>query len=218
VLSIAVKGENVYVELKSGPGKLTPTGAVTPDGKARVEVNVGFKRYEAQRLAATVLAYIHAWDVHRIMVHQQLVGRPAPYLLTATAAAAIDIAGAGVTSAGAVYGPDAADPDYPQEAPAAGHPVEIAGGNRPVARKDPAPGANGVQVAAPAQPATSPAIEATAEAVYGPGDLHYGDGSTVNEGNSIELQTFRRFMAEKQTRPASRAALQVYYRQRVAVH
>src|SRR5690606_19629838 len=34
VLSLQVKGENVYVELKSGPGKLTPTGAVTPAGKA----------------------------------------------------------------------------------------------------------------------------------------------------------------------------------------
>ncbi|MDT8307773.1 MAG: hypothetical protein RRC07_17695, partial [Anaerolineae bacterium] len=38
VLSVQVKGDNVYVELKRGPGKLTPTGAVTPAGKVTVEV------------------------------------------------------------------------------------------------------------------------------------------------------------------------------------
>jgi len=130
-----------------------------------VEVNVGFKRYEAQRLAATVLAYIRAWDVHRIMVHQLLVGRPAPYLLTTTTAIAANT----TTDAGDMFGRDATDPDYPQEAPASG--------------------ANGVQVSVPAQPATSAAIAATAEAIYGPGDLRYGDGSAVNENNSFELQT-----------------------------
>src|SRR5690606_3621701 len=55
VLSIAVKGENVYIELKTGPGKLTNTGAITPNGKPEVEVNVGFKLYEARRMAASVL-------------------------------------------------------------------------------------------------------------------------------------------------------------------
>ena len=49
VLSVAVKGENVYVELKSGPGKLTSTGAVTPAGPAQVEVNVAFKQHESRR-------------------------------------------------------------------------------------------------------------------------------------------------------------------------
>ncbi|MFO7682992.1 MAG: hypothetical protein R6X34_23395 [Chloroflexota bacterium] len=83
VLSAAVKGENVYLELKSGPGKLTPTGAVTPAGPAQVEINVAFKRHEARRLAAEALAYIHAWDVVRMMSHRQQVGEPIPYLLTA---------------------------------------------------------------------------------------------------------------------------------------
>jgi len=63
VLSVAVKGENVYVELKSGPGKLTHTGAITPNGPAKVEVNVPFKLYKARRMATAVLAYLHAWDV-----------------------------------------------------------------------------------------------------------------------------------------------------------
>src|SRR5690606_35624473 len=84
VLSIAVKGENVYIELKTGPGKLTNTGAITPNGKPEVEVNVGFKLYEARRMAASVLAYIHAWDVMRMMVNQQMVSQPTPYLLVAT--------------------------------------------------------------------------------------------------------------------------------------
>ena len=84
VLSVAVKGENVYVELKSGPGKLTPTGAITPNGKPEVEVNVGFKLYEARCMAASVLAYIHAWDVMRMMVNQHLVSTPSPYLLVST--------------------------------------------------------------------------------------------------------------------------------------
>jgi len=218
VLSIAAKGDTVYVELKSGPGKLTATGAVTPNGKPQVEVNVGFKRYEAQRLAATVLAYIHAWDVHRIMTHQQLVSRPAPYLLRATAAAVNDIAEAEMITAGNANATDAADLKYPQETPATGLPAETAGESLPVERKDLVSGTNGVQVATSAQPATSAAIAATAEAIYGPGDLRYGDGSAVNEDNSMELQTFRRFMAEKQTRPASRPALQAYYRQHAALN
>ncbi|HFQ92708.1 MAG TPA: hypothetical protein ENK32_01765, partial [Anaerolineae bacterium] len=84
VLSIAVKGENVYVELKTGSGKLTDTGAITPDGKAKVEVNVGFKLYEARRMAAEVLAYIHAWDVLRMTANQHLVSQPSPYLMVST--------------------------------------------------------------------------------------------------------------------------------------
>jgi hypothetical protein len=67
----------------------------------------------------------------------------------------------------------------------------------------------------------------TAEALYGPDNgrapqpappLKYGDGSPVDEDNNAEVQTFRRFLAEKKAAPASRAALQAYYRQRVAVH
>jgi hypothetical protein len=67
----------------------------------------------------------------------------------------------------------------------------------------------------------------TAEALFGPDDGHlpqptpplrYRNGSTVDENNSAEVQTFRRFLAEKRSAPASRAALQTYYRQRIAVH
>lgn len=202
VLSVAVKGDNVYVELKSGPGKLTPTGAITPNGKPQVEVNVGFKQYEAQRLAATVLAYIHAWDIHRIMVHQQLVGRPAPYLLTA--AEAVNGSAGTLTTA---------DSTSPAAAPAAGPHSSTGNGNRPVTRKAPLPKANGSQVAVPPQPAVSPAVVATAEAIYGSGGLRYGDGTAVDAGNLAEVQAFQRFSAEKKGTPASKAILQAYYRE-----
>jgi hypothetical protein len=67
----------------------------------------------------------------------------------------------------------------------------------------------------------------TAEELFGPDDGHppqpapplrYGDGAPVDGNNSAEVQTFHRFVAEKQTPPASRAALQAYYRKRAAVH
>lgn len=71
VLSLQVKEDRVYFELKRGPGKLTNTGAIQPDGKAAVELTVPFKHYEAQRLALTVLAYLQAWDVVRLLTHRQ---------------------------------------------------------------------------------------------------------------------------------------------------
>jgi hypothetical protein len=85
VMSVTVKGDNVYIELKSGPGKLTPTGAITPDGKPEVEVNVSFKLFEARCLAATVLAYIQAWDVMRMMANRHAVSAPVTYLLVPSA-------------------------------------------------------------------------------------------------------------------------------------
>ncbi|MCP4417964.1 MAG: hypothetical protein GY805_15185, partial [Chloroflexi bacterium] len=81
VLSVKVKEQNVYIELKSGPGKLTNTGAITPNGPTEVEINVSFKLYEARRLAASVLAYIRAWDVMRMLANQKMVSKPSPYRL-----------------------------------------------------------------------------------------------------------------------------------------
>jgi hypothetical protein len=71
VLSVQVKEDRVYFEFKNGPGKLTNTGAIQPDGKAAVELTVPFKHYEAQRLALTVLAHLQAWDVVRLLTHRQ---------------------------------------------------------------------------------------------------------------------------------------------------
>jgi hypothetical protein len=202
ILSVAVKGGNVYVELKSGPGKLTATGAVTPNGKPQVEVNVGFKGHEAQRLAATVLAYIHAWDVHRIMCHQQLVSSPAPYLLVPTEAMS--------TKTVHTNAPPAVDPGLRKEGLTTGPQTEARNGDRPVTRKS---RANGGPALAPVRPAVSPQVEATAESIYGPGGLRYGDGSAVDAGNLVEVQAFQQFVAEKKNAPASRTILQAYYRE-----
>ncbi len=136
VLSIAVKGNNVYVELKSGPGKLTATGAITPNGKATVEVNVGFKLHQARRMAASVLAYLHAWDVMRMMIHQQVVSRPAPYTVVSATSEAHDLKVTPVN--GATKSNGTAVP-----------PVVVVDNGRPVTRKGPAPQTNG---AAPKQP------------------------------------------------------------------
>ena len=212
VLSVQVKGENVYVELKSGPGKLTPTGAVTPAGKAagaaRVEVNVGFKLYEARRMAAAVLAYLRAWDVLQMLEYREAVGQPGPYLVVPA------------TSDGSENG-HGAQVAAPQPGTAGVHPeqampVESGGDDSANGRAQP-----------PEKAAAAARARQTAEELFGPDNgrppqttppLQYGDGSAVDQGNSAEVQTFRRFLAEKRTAPASRAALQAYYRQRAAVH
>jgi hypothetical protein len=202
VLSIAVKGENVYIELKTGPGKLTNTGAITPNGKPEVEVNVHFNLYEARRMAASVLAYIHAWDVMRMMCHhgvmadQEMVSRPAPYLLVPATSAAN---GVQVTPASEAPRPDGA------VRPSA---VAAADNGRPVTRKDPVPKAKRV---AAKRPNGRPAKPNTAAIQL----LKYGDGSMVDGQNLTEVQTFQQYAAEKKAVPKSKAVLLDYYRQRV---
>lgn len=193
VLSVAVKGDNVYVELKSGPGKLTPTGAITPNGPAKVEVNVTFKLYEARRMATAVLAYLHAWDVLRMIVHKQIVGQPASFQLVATAS----------EPNGAPNGTA-----KPKTSPAQNngiHPQRADGANgRPVTRKS-SGHANGK--------AASPTNGSTA--VKRP--LQYGNGTLVDGKNLTEVQTYRQYLAEKQSAPTSKTALLDFYRQRTQV-
>ncbi|MCZ7673811.1 MAG: hypothetical protein M5U34_45175 [Chloroflexi bacterium] len=210
VLSITVKGENVYIELKTGPGKLTNTGAITPNGPAKAEVNIGFKLYEARRMAASVLAYIHAWDVMRMMVNQQMVSRPLPYLLVPATSAANGIQSALTNGA--------SKPNSTTKPPV------VAANGRPVTRKDPAPKA--VSANAPAavkrtngQPAKpdSVATSVTRSTGLDAQSLKYGDGSAVDANNLTEVQTFQRYMAEKKAAPESKAVLLDYYRQRAQV-
>lgn len=218
VLSIAIKGENVYVELKTGPGKLTRTGAITPNGPASVEVNVGFKLYEARRMAASVLAYIQAWDVMRMMANQQMVGQPAPYLLVAATSETN-----GVQTVAATL-----------EKGTSRLPTMAANNGRPVTRKDPMPKANGAAVkqgnSQPQKPGTARtelAEVAVAEYPGKPGKgfaevagameqpLKYGDGHMVDRRNVTEVQTFQRYIVEQKATPESKKALLDYYRQRV---
>jgi hypothetical protein len=247
VLSVTVKGDNVYFELKSGPGKLTPTGAVMPDGRPEVEVNVGFKLYEARRLAATVLAYIQAWDVMRMLANKHAVSPPITYLLVPTAAEGNGRAPATVNGQPSVEN---------RQSPIAnghGRPATRHGPGLPAAV--PAP-ANGAPRPAPAVPATSPQAQAgrgkgaanpappatkpparpdaetIAQALYGPDEapsgpttpaqlldvddrrLVYGDGAAVDAENAKEKETFRRYLTQHKTAPASKSALQAYYLER----
>jgi hypothetical protein len=243
VLSVAVKGENVYIELKSGPGKLTATGAITPDGKPEVEVNVAFKLYEARRLGATVLAYIQAWDVMRMLANKHAVSPPLTYLMVPTAAESNGRAPGDNRPAAAANGHGR---PLTRHGPAIPAPVAAAG-NGAVGRVTPPsqppapPQAKGGEQTTAAAPASGPATiapippdpparpdtEAIAQAIYGPAEasptlpaaaeaarpLRYGDGTAVDASNAAEAQTFRRYLAEKNEAPASKSALQVYYRQ-----
>ena len=190
VLSIAVKGDNVYIELKTGPGKLTNTGAITPNGKPEVEVNVGFKLYEARRMAASVLAYLRAWDVLRMVVHQQSAGQPAPYLLVPTASESNGLANG---TAKPKNGPVQDNGIHPQRADVAN--------SRPITRKSTGQ-ANG-KITSP--PNGNPA---------GKQPLKYGNGTWVDGENLTEMQTYRQYLTEKQSAPASKTALLDFYRQR----
>jgi hypothetical protein len=195
VLSVTVKGDNVYIELKSGPGKLTATGAVMPDGKPEVEVNVGFKLYEARRLAATVLAYIQAWDVMRMLANKHAVSPPITYLLVPTAAEGNGLAPATVNGQPSVenrQSPVANGHGRPATRHGPGLPAPIPAPGNGAARPAPAPA---VPVASPqahagrgngtanpagareaaaspapsgAKPPARPDAETIAQALYGP--------------------------------------------------
>jgi hypothetical protein len=245
VLSVTVKGDNVYIELKSGPGKLTATGAVMPDGRPQVEVNVGFKLYEARRLGATVLAYIQAWDVMRMLANKHAVSPPITYLLVPTAAE-----GNGRAPTANGKPPGVAESRSPEPGrrgsqsatnghgrPATRHgpgipaPVLVAtnGAARPVSLLAPSPSrANSPAATPPApQPPARPDAASLAQAIYGPVEsaptppavtensapLRYGDGAAVDAHNAAEAETFRRYVADKQAPPASKSALQTYYRE-----
>ena len=202
VLSIAVKGENVYIELKTGPGKLTNTGAITPNGPAIAEVNVGFKLYEARRMATSVLAYIHAWDVMRMMANQDMVSKPPPYLLVSTTS---ETNGAKSSPANGASKPNGATKP----------PVVGANNGRPVTRKT-------------AQPATAakPAPITNDRSPNGHGKqngngsqprvLLYGDGTPVAAGNQTERSTYARYQEAEGVIPPSKSALQQFYQQQVA--
>lgn len=210
VLSIAVKGENVYIELKTGPGKLTNTGAITPNGQAIAEVNVGFKLYEARRMAASVLAYIHAWDVMRMMVNQDMVSKPSPYLLVSTTS---ETNGAKSSPANGASKPNGAT-----------KPTVVATDNgRPVTRKTAQPA-----TAAKPAPITNslPPQRRGGRAPNGHGKqngngsqpqrLLYGDGTPVAAGNQTERSTYARYQEAEGVIPPSKSALQQFYQQQAA--
>ena len=202
VLSAVVKDDNVYIELKSGPGRLTATGAITPDGRAQTEVNVSFKLHEARRLAAEVLAYLHAWDVYRMMTFQQMAGKPPAYHLSPATGEPDKSVPAPAKENGAMHSVAAPQPQ-----------AVTPGIARPVTRKGKAPNSNGVKVKTAKRPEATVAAVAAGLAGEARGGLRYGDGLALNGNNATEVQAFQRYVAENEKPPASKAILLAYYRQ-----
>ncbi|MCP4422826.1 MAG: hypothetical protein GY805_39960 [Chloroflexi bacterium] len=202
VLSVKVKGQNVYIELKSGPGKLTNTGAITPNGSAEVEINVSFKLYEARRLAASVLAYIRAWDVMRMLANQKMVSKPSPYSL----------APLGPNGLPSVASADN-DVDKPQKK---GVSKPHANNGRPVTNKT----SRSKAAAKPVPNTNSHSQQKKHGEPNGrkthPQLLQYGDGTSLSAENMTECNTYVRYRQAKGEIPPSKIALQQFYQQSVA--
>lgn len=60
-------GEGYWFEVKNGPGKVMPTGAVQPAGEPTAQVAAGLPIYDARRLAHVALAYIRAWEARNLL-------------------------------------------------------------------------------------------------------------------------------------------------------
>ena len=193
VLAVAIKGDNVYVELKTGPGKLTNTGAITPHGKATVEVNVSFKLYDARRMAAEVLAYLHAWDVFRMMDNQPIVSPPTPYLLVSTTNETNDVK-------------PTATKDPAEQNGVSKSPVATTPNGRPVTRKT-ATSTTAINGRSPNAPVKQNGHGSQ------PQSLRYGDGTPVTADNVTECTTYARYRQEKGCVPPSKSALQQFYQQ-----
>lgn len=201
VLTIQTKGDNVYIELKNGPGKLTSTGAVTPAGPAETEVNVAFKRYEAQRLGAAVLAYLRAWDVIRMLEYRHAAGQPPCYLL-------VPAGSNGGEESQSEQAPAGRNGAVANTAPAANGTGTNGASGRPVAATPagmPDPDARSRPAANGARP-TPPADDT----------LRYGDGTTVDPANEAERQAFEQYRQAHNRVPASKAHSRTYYQKQLA--
>lgn len=189
VLSVAIKGDKAYIELKTGPGKLTATGAITPHGKATSETNVVFNLPEARRLGYAVMAYLQAWDVMRLLHFRHVVGQPPCYELVS---AGNDSA---LTEAVTVY--NTGDVLEDEGLPAAQGELP----RRP---------SNGVSPTATAlihdRPVTNRHLTA----------LRYGNGKQVG-GTTAERQAFQQFQQVKGRVPHTPEELRGFYQAGTAV-
>lgn len=62
VLIIKSKADDVWVEVKNGPGQIIGQGAIKPIGDPTAAVSVPLTIWSARRLAFAALAYIRAWE------------------------------------------------------------------------------------------------------------------------------------------------------------
>lgn len=162
-------------------------------------------------MAASVLAYIQAWDVLRILAHKQVVGQPAPYTTTPLSTSLL------VATANEQNGVAIATAK-PKDDPAQGngiHPQQTAVANsRPVTRK----------TRQPKSAAPSPRISGSPQKgqdrhmrnASSEDALRYGDGTPVAADNLTEHHTYARYLEFNGENPPSKAALLAFYEQRVA--
>lgn len=78
VLRINCKGDKVYFQLTSGPGKPTATGAIMPNGPSTEKVNVGMSTNEARKMAYAVLEHMVAFAASQLVaVSNELLAQSA---------------------------------------------------------------------------------------------------------------------------------------------
>ena len=67
VLKIKANGDKTWLEIQNGPGETIGQGAVKPKGKPASAVSIPLTTWEARKLAHAALAYIRAWETHRLL-------------------------------------------------------------------------------------------------------------------------------------------------------
>jgi hypothetical protein len=211
----------VYVELKRGLGKMTPTGAITPNGKPEVVVNVIFTLYEARRMAFSVLAYLGAWDVCRMFAQKSMVSGFAPYLVMPISTNEQTLAVKQVPQANGIR-------IAPKPSPPANGKVILPAAKVPQIVHSPTPPLPPSSTSLPPRPVTRKASKMPAKSNSNSSTanvtkaklpppakstriLRYGDGSLVNLANAPERETYLNYRKTHQTTPPSKRALQTFY-------
>ena len=192
VLSVNIRGgqrSDAYVwwDFRAGPGKLTPTGAITPDGEPTCKIKVRMGLNDARRHASAVLAFLQAWDVLRLAQYKETVSGFLPYTLAA-------------------YGTNLNDEAREDATLSATTAVPLVNGTRPkgATAQHPLPGSNGTL--------SSTVATAVAEKVFQ--SLAYQDKTLVDMGNVIEVETFQAFQATHRREPKNQAELKQFYENR----
>lgn len=78
VLRINAKDGKVYFQLTEGPGKATPTGAITPAGPVEKKINVGMTALDARKMAYTILEYMQAHTSAQLVIRSMPEPRREP--------------------------------------------------------------------------------------------------------------------------------------------
>lgn len=175
----------VWWDFQAGPGKLTPTGAITPAGEPICKIKVRMGLNDARRHASAVLAFLQAWDVLRLSQHKEKVSGFPPYTL-------------------ATYGTNVEEGAIQRDEVIPVAPPANSVKPNGTAAQHPPPGNNGTLPSAVAT--------AVAEKVFRP--LVYQDETLVDMENAVEVETFQAFQTAYKREPKDRAELKQFYENR----